>query len=231
MGLIQDLQAEAYGYPVVPYLPVGDKETRMRLQAARIEAGLVFLPREGTWLADFEEEVPEQEPGEGPIGLRGLVVAEAVGDERVEELLDHPRATQRWAQPRHGWVSGRDEGEDVRVFAGDGADGVREPLQVGLPAAAGWPLPGGRVGQEVVGWSGGVAVQLGDDLVGDGFEEVFAAVDVAVERHGFDTISVPSRRMVRAARPRWSMKAIALWMIRSRDKAERPGRSAPAATR
>ncbi|TCJ41292.1 phage terminase large subunit [Parafrankia sp. BMG5.11] len=62
MGLIQDLQAEAQGYPVVAYLPAGDKETRMRLQSAKIEAGLVFLPREGAWLADFEEEV-RQFPG------------------------------------------------------------------------------------------------------------------------------------------------------------------------
>jgi predicted phage terminase large subunit-like protein len=62
MGLIQDLKAEAFGYPVVAYLPVGDKETRMRLQAAKIEAGLVHLPREGAWLADFEEEV-RQFPG------------------------------------------------------------------------------------------------------------------------------------------------------------------------
>jgi predicted phage terminase large subunit-like protein len=61
-GLIQDLQAEAEALPVIAYEPQGDKETRMRIQASRIEAGLVYLPREADWLADFEQEV-RQFPG------------------------------------------------------------------------------------------------------------------------------------------------------------------------
>ena len=60
-GLIQDLQEEGR-FPVVPYEPHGDKESRMRWQAAKIEAGQVFLPREASWLADFEDEV-RQFPG------------------------------------------------------------------------------------------------------------------------------------------------------------------------
>lgn len=61
-GLIQDLQAEAERLPVIAYEPQGDKETRMRIQASKIEAGLVYLPREADWLGDFEQEV-RQFPG------------------------------------------------------------------------------------------------------------------------------------------------------------------------
>lgn len=60
-GLIQDLQDEGV-YPVVPYEPKGDKESRMRWQAAKIESGLVSLPKEASWLAAFEDEV-RQFPG------------------------------------------------------------------------------------------------------------------------------------------------------------------------
>jgi predicted phage terminase large subunit-like protein len=62
-GLIQELRVEDPSLPVIAYEPKGDKETRLRLQAAKIEAGLVYLPREGgEWLTDFEEEV-RQFPG------------------------------------------------------------------------------------------------------------------------------------------------------------------------
>lgn len=61
-GLIQDLGEAPNALPVIPYLPVGDKETRMRIRAAAIEAGLVYLPREAPWLEAFEVEV-RQFPG------------------------------------------------------------------------------------------------------------------------------------------------------------------------
>ena len=56
-GLIQDLQVDAAELPVVPYMPQGDKETRMRRHSARIESGKVYLPRDENWLDDFEIEV------------------------------------------------------------------------------------------------------------------------------------------------------------------------------
>jgi len=58
IGLIQDLKAETIGYPVIAFDPGQyDKETRMRVQSARIETGLVHLPREARWLEEFEKEV------------------------------------------------------------------------------------------------------------------------------------------------------------------------------
>ena len=55
--LIQDFAVEAPSLPMVPYMPQADKESRLRFQAAKIEVGLVYLPREADWLAAFEEEV------------------------------------------------------------------------------------------------------------------------------------------------------------------------------
>jgi hypothetical protein len=72
-------------------------------------------------------------------------------------------------------MSGGDQGEDVWVIMSQSADAVGEPLQIGLPSAGGFELL-------VVG----AQVQLVDHVVDDAFEEVLAAVDVAVERHGFD---------------------------------------------
>jgi predicted phage terminase large subunit-like protein len=58
IGLIQDLRAEAVGYPVIPYDPGQmDKESRMRIQSAKIEAGLVYLPPAAPWLEEFQNEV------------------------------------------------------------------------------------------------------------------------------------------------------------------------------
>lgn len=57
-GLIQDLLAEEDYYPVVAYDPGGyDKETRMRIQSAKIEQGRVLLPPEAPWLDAFRDEV------------------------------------------------------------------------------------------------------------------------------------------------------------------------------
>lgn len=58
IGLIQDLQAEPRGYPVIAHDPGQlDKENRMRIQSAKVEAGLVYLPPSAPWLEEFEHEV------------------------------------------------------------------------------------------------------------------------------------------------------------------------------
>ena len=58
MGLIQDLKAEPAGFPVIAYDPGQlDKESRMRIQSAKVEAGLVYLPPEAPWLEEFQNEV------------------------------------------------------------------------------------------------------------------------------------------------------------------------------
>lgn len=58
IGLIQELKADPRGYPVVAYDPGGnDKESRMRIQSAKIEGGLVFLPKWAVWLENFLAEV------------------------------------------------------------------------------------------------------------------------------------------------------------------------------
>ncbi|WP_156680877.1 phage terminase large subunit [Sphingomonas profundi] len=55
-GLLQDLKAE--GYPVNAYEPGSlDKESRMRIQSAKIEAGRVLLPAQAPWLEEFQNEV------------------------------------------------------------------------------------------------------------------------------------------------------------------------------
>lgn len=58
IGLIQDLRCESAGFPVLPYEPGAiDKETRMRIQSAKIEAGLVYLPPGAPWLEEFQNEI------------------------------------------------------------------------------------------------------------------------------------------------------------------------------
>lgn len=57
-GLIQEFRDLEGFYPVVGYDPGGnDKETRMRIQSAKIEQGLVLLPPEAPWLTAFLDEV------------------------------------------------------------------------------------------------------------------------------------------------------------------------------
>ena len=57
IGLIQDLRALREGFPVVAYDPgTLNKESRMRIQSAKIEGGLVFLPKEAPWLEEFLNE-------------------------------------------------------------------------------------------------------------------------------------------------------------------------------
>jgi predicted phage terminase large subunit-like protein len=54
--LIQDLRAEGQVRPI-PIVPQGDKETRKYTQTPKLEAGLVLLPEQAHWLADFLGEV------------------------------------------------------------------------------------------------------------------------------------------------------------------------------
>lgn len=65
IGLIQDLRAAPEGYPVIAYDPGSlDKETRMRVQSAKIERGLVMLPPEAPFLDEFLDEVQRFPSGE-----------------------------------------------------------------------------------------------------------------------------------------------------------------------
>ena len=58
IGLIQALRDDFEGFPTVPYDPGSmDKETRMRVQSAKIEGGQVFLPQQAHWLDEFLAEV------------------------------------------------------------------------------------------------------------------------------------------------------------------------------
>lgn len=57
-GLIQDLKSMQEGFPVIAYDPGAlNKESRMRIQSAKIEGGLVFLPPAAPWLEEFLNEV------------------------------------------------------------------------------------------------------------------------------------------------------------------------------
>ena len=57
-GLIQALQAETEGFPVVAYQPGAyDKQTRMHVQSAKVEGGIVLLPLTAPWLEEFLNEV------------------------------------------------------------------------------------------------------------------------------------------------------------------------------
>jgi len=57
-SLIQDLRVQSDGLPVVAYDPgLYDKETRVHVQSAKVEGGLVLLPPEAPWLDHFLAEV------------------------------------------------------------------------------------------------------------------------------------------------------------------------------
>ena len=66
----------------------------------------------------FQQQVSEQEAGEGPVGLHGPGIVESSRDERGEEVLDDPQAAQWGPEPRRGGMPGRDQREDLRVSAG-----------------------------------------------------------------------------------------------------------------
>ena len=54
-GLIQDLSKASL--PVVAVKPEGNKKTRMQIQSAKFESGLVFFPKQAPWLPDYEAEL------------------------------------------------------------------------------------------------------------------------------------------------------------------------------
>lgn len=56
MGLIQMLREES-SLQVIARRPDADKETRMSRHEGRFEAGQIWLPKEASWLADFESEL------------------------------------------------------------------------------------------------------------------------------------------------------------------------------
>ena len=53
--LIQELKK--LGLPVVAVRPERDKKTRLLMQLAKFEAGLVFFPRQAPWLPEYEAEI------------------------------------------------------------------------------------------------------------------------------------------------------------------------------
>jgi predicted phage terminase large subunit-like protein len=54
-ALIQELRR--LGRAAVAVKPLNDKVSRMSIQSAKFEAGLVFLPERASWLSDFEAEL------------------------------------------------------------------------------------------------------------------------------------------------------------------------------
>jgi predicted phage terminase large subunit-like protein len=54
-ALIQELKTAHFS--VIPVKPEYDKQTRMAIQSGKIENGQLFLPKEASWLADFEAEL------------------------------------------------------------------------------------------------------------------------------------------------------------------------------
>jgi predicted phage terminase large subunit-like protein len=55
-ALIQELRAGPPPHPIA-IEPKGDKQMRMHVQAAKIESGQVYLPREASWLSEFLSEM------------------------------------------------------------------------------------------------------------------------------------------------------------------------------
>lgn len=56
-SLLQDLRREKGLPPLVAMMPVADKVTRFAAVSAMIEAGMVLLPQDAPWLAEFEREL------------------------------------------------------------------------------------------------------------------------------------------------------------------------------
>jgi predicted phage terminase large subunit-like protein len=56
MGLLQLLREQRL-LNVIGRQPSADKETRMYRHQGRFEAGRILLPKEASWLADFESEL------------------------------------------------------------------------------------------------------------------------------------------------------------------------------
>jgi predicted phage terminase large subunit-like protein len=55
MGLVAEMKA--VGLSAISVKPEADKKSRMKIQAAKFESGLVFFPKQAPWLADFQAEL------------------------------------------------------------------------------------------------------------------------------------------------------------------------------
>lgn len=58
-SLIQDIRynVDTANIPIIPIIPCVDKETRASIASDPMEAGLIWLPEEASWLYDYEEEL------------------------------------------------------------------------------------------------------------------------------------------------------------------------------
>jgi predicted phage terminase large subunit-like protein len=101
MGLIQLLREQSR-LNVIGRHPKDDKETRMCRHQGRFEAGRILLPKEASWLADFENEV--------------LAFPNGRHDDQVDAFMlfldwfseNEPNINQRWVGPI--WISRAEAG-------------------------------------------------------------------------------------------------------------------------
>ena len=87
LHLIQALRANPVpGVPLpIAIKPEGDKLVRMEAQAARFEAGQVYLPEEAPWLAEFLHEIL------------------AFPNSRYDDQVDSVSQFLNWAEAQHLW--------------------------------------------------------------------------------------------------------------------------------
>ena len=57
-SIIQEVKIETK-IPVIPFLPEGDKVTRLATESPAIEAGKMLLPISAPWLHDYETELAQ----------------------------------------------------------------------------------------------------------------------------------------------------------------------------
>ena len=128
----------------------------------------------GAVRGDLEEQVAEQEAGEGPVRRDGRPVGEALGDSSPSRNLSTVSMLRSGGRS-HGASVGREatSGKTLRVRERHPTYAVGEPLQEVLPAVA------RRVEDLLVDRH---LVEHGAD---DGVQQVLATRDVAVQRHRF----------------------------------------------
>jgi predicted phage terminase large subunit-like protein len=97
ISLVNDLRGEnAPGMPKpIAVDPESDKVTRMATQAAKIEAGEVFLPRSAAWLEEFKSELLQFPHG------------------RHDDQIDSLSQFLNWIQKRHKSSFSCDWGTDM----------------------------------------------------------------------------------------------------------------------
>ncbi len=100
IGLIQDLRADSEGFPVIAWNPGHfDKETRMRVHSAKIEAGVVWLPPEAPWLEEFLNEVRRFPNGTHDDQIDAM--------SQLLEYFDQPASPWPADRPRHRLKAGQ----------------------------------------------------------------------------------------------------------------------------